>query len=139
MRELQAPGAAVGVIRDGKVILARGYGVRQIGKTAPVTADTIFALGSITKSFTAVTVAAMVDEGKLDFDKPVRDYLPWFQMYDPVATSLITSRDLLTHRSGLPGTTSSGSAHRSRAPSWSGGFVTSSPTELSATFINTTI
>src|SRR5262249_11433827 len=102
MKELHAPGAAVGVIREGKVILAKGYGVREIGKTMPVTADTIFALGSITKSFTALTVAAMVDEGKLDFDKPVHDYLPWFQMYDPVATSLITPRDLLTHRSGLP-------------------------------------
>src|SRR5215813_8955160 len=102
MRELHVPGVAIGIIQDGKVILAQGYGVRQLGKSAPVTADTIFAVGSMTKSFTAVTAAAMVDENKLDWDKPVRDYLPWFRMYDPVATSLITPRDVLTHRSGLP-------------------------------------
>jgi CubicO group peptidase (beta-lactamase class C family) len=102
MRELRVPGVAIGIIQDGKVILAKGYGVRQLGKTAPVTADTIFAVGSMTKSFTAVTVAVMVDEKKLDWDRPVRDYLPWFRMYDPVATELMTPRDLLTHRSGLP-------------------------------------
>ena len=56
----------------------------------------------MTKSFTAIAVAMMVDEGKLEWDKPVRDYLPWFRMYDPVATDLMTPRDLLTHRSGLP-------------------------------------
>jgi CubicO group peptidase (beta-lactamase class C family) len=102
MRELHVPGVAVGIIQDRKVILAKGFGVRQLGKSAPVTPDTIFAVGSMTKSFTAVTVAAMVDENKLDWDKPVREYLPWFRMYDPVATELMTPRDLLTHRSGLP-------------------------------------
>src|SRR5438105_15721887 len=66
MTELQAPGAAVGVIRDGKVIWAKGYGAREIGKPAVVTADTIFAVGSMSKSFTAITVALMVDEHKLD-------------------------------------------------------------------------
>ena len=103
MRELQAPGVAVGAIVDGRVILAKGYGVRELGQSPAVTPDTIFAVGSMTKSFTAVTVAAMVDEGKLNWDRPVRDYLPWFRMYDPVATELITPRDLLTHRSGMPG------------------------------------
>src|SRR5258708_15103820 len=103
MRELHVPGVAIGIIQDGKVILAKGYGVRELGQSATVTPDTIFAVGSMTKSFTAVTVAAMVDEGKLNWDRPVREYLPWFRMYDPVATELITPRDLLTHRSGLPG------------------------------------
>jgi CubicO group peptidase (beta-lactamase class C family) len=103
MRELQAPGVAVGAIVDGRVILAKGYGVRELGPSATVTPDTIFAVGSMTKSFTAVTVAAMVDEGKLNWDRPVREYLPWFRMYDPVASDLITPRDLLTHRSGMPG------------------------------------
>src|ERR1700680_4123607 len=103
LRELQVPGAAVGVIVDGTVTLAKGYGVRELGKGATVTPDTIFAVGSMTKSFTAVTVAAMVDERKLNWDRPVREHLPWFRMYDPVATDLITPRDLLTHRSGLPG------------------------------------
>jgi CubicO group peptidase (beta-lactamase class C family) len=102
MRDLHVPGVAIGVIVDGKVILAKGYGVREIGKTAPVDADTLFAIASMTKSFTATTVAAMVDDGRVEFDKPVVDYLPWFRMYDPVATELVTPRDLLTHRSGLP-------------------------------------
>jgi CubicO group peptidase (beta-lactamase class C family) len=102
MRELRVPGVAVGIIQDGKVILAKGYGVRKSGGSESVDADTIFAVGSMTKSFTAVTMAALVDEKKLDWDKPVRDYLPWFRMYDPVATELMTPRDLLTHRSGLP-------------------------------------
>lgn len=103
MREFHVPGVAVGLIVDGKVILAKGYGVRDLDKSSPITGSTIFAVGSMTKSFTAVTVAAMVDEGKLEWDRPVREYLPWFRMYDPVATELITPRDLLTHRSGLPG------------------------------------
>jgi CubicO group peptidase (beta-lactamase class C family) len=103
MRELQVPGVAAGVIVDGTVTFAKGYGFRELGKGATVTPDTIFAVGSMTKSFTAVTVAAMVDERKLNWDRPVREYLPWFRMYDPVATDLITPRDLLTHRSGLPG------------------------------------
>ena len=103
MRDLQSPGVAVGAIVDGRVVLAKGYGARELGRSATVTPDTIFAVGSMTKSFTAVTVAAMVDEGKLNWDRPVREYLPWFRMYDPVASDLITARDLLTHRSGLPG------------------------------------
>ena len=103
MRDLQAPGVAVGAIVDGRVVLAKGYGVRELGQSATVTPDTIFAVGSMTKSFTAVTVAAMVDEGKLAWDRPVREYLPWFRMYDPVASEMITPRDLLTHRSGMPG------------------------------------
>lgn len=103
MKVLHVPGAAVGVIRDGNVVLAKGYGVREAGKNAAVDPDTIFAVGSMTKSFTAITVAMMIDAGKLDWDRPVRDYLPWFRMYDPVASELITPRDLLTHRSGLPG------------------------------------
>jgi CubicO group peptidase (beta-lactamase class C family) len=102
MRALHAPGVAVGIIQDGKVVLAKGYGVRRLGENAAVSADTLFAVGSMTKSFTAVTVAAMVDEKKLAWDKPVREYLPWFRLYDPVATELMTPRDLLTHRSGLP-------------------------------------
>jgi CubicO group peptidase (beta-lactamase class C family) len=102
MQELHVPGAAVGVIVDGKIILAKGYGVREVGNPELVDVDTLFGIASMTKSFTATAVAAMVDDGKLDWDKPVIGYLPWFQMYDPVATQLITPRDLLTHRSGLP-------------------------------------
>jgi CubicO group peptidase (beta-lactamase class C family) len=102
MKELRVPGAAVGVIRDGQVLLAKGYGVRVLGGGEPVTANTVFAVGSVTKSFTAASCAAVVGDGKIDWDRPVREYWPWFSLHDPVATNLITLRDLLTHRSGLP-------------------------------------
>ena len=85
MAALHVPGASVGVIENGKVILAKGYGFRDIASSDPVDADTVFAVGSITKSFTATAVAAMVDDGKLDWDKPVINYLPWFRLYDPVS------------------------------------------------------
>src|SRR5688500_10473096 len=102
MKALHVPGAAVGVIQDGRVILAKGYGVRDSSATAPVTPNTVFAVGSVTKSFTASSCASVVDEGKLAWDTPVREYWTWFRLHDPVATELITLRDLLTHRSGLP-------------------------------------
>jgi len=102
MREFHVAGAAVGIIVDGKVVLAKGYGVRRVGSPELVDADTLFDVGSVTKSFTGMAVAAMVDDGKLDFDKPVIQYLPDFRLYDPVATQLITLRDMLGHRSGLP-------------------------------------
>lgn len=102
MRALYVPGAAIGIIANGKIVLAKGYGVREVGKNAPVDADTLFDIGSLTKSFTTTAMAIAVDDGKLDWDKPVREYLPWFQMYDPIATNLITPRDLASHRSGLP-------------------------------------
>jgi CubicO group peptidase (beta-lactamase class C family) len=102
MKELQVPGAAVGLIQDGTVVLAKGYGVRDLSGTASVTPKTLFAVGSITKSFTAASCATVVDEGKLAWDTPVREYWSWFRLHDPTATELITLRDLLTHRSGLP-------------------------------------
>jgi len=102
MKELQVPGAAVGAIYDGKVVLARGYGLRDVTNRLPVTPRTLFAIGSVTKSFTATLVTMEVDAGKLAWDRPVREYLPWFRLHDPIATELMTPRDLLTHRSGLP-------------------------------------
>jgi len=95
------PGVAVAIItRDGT--FTKGYGVRNLQSNQPVTSKTLFALGSITKSFTALGAALLVDEGKLSWDKPVREYLPWFRMHDPSATELMSVKDLLTHRSGLP-------------------------------------
>ncbi len=102
MKEWKVPGAAVAVVEDGKVILARGYGLRDIKKNLPVTTKTLFAIGSITKSFTVTAMGILVDEGKLDWDRPVREYLPGFALFDPVATEHMTPRDLVTHRSGLP-------------------------------------
>jgi CubicO group peptidase (beta-lactamase class C family) len=96
-----APGLAVAVIRNDSLVLTRGYGVRELGKADPVTANTLFAVGSTTKAFTAALLGTLVDAGKLAWDDPVTKHLPGFQLYDPYVTREITIRDLLTHRSGL--------------------------------------
>lgn len=98
---LNAPGVAVAVVTKEQTY-TRGYGVRSLDTKLPATTRTIFGVASLTKSFTALAAAMLVDEGKLDWDKPVREYLPWFRLYDPHSSELITTRDLLTHRSGLP-------------------------------------
>lgn len=102
MKDWKVPGLALAVIQDGKVTLLKGYGLRDMEKQLPVTPDTLFAIGSITKSFTVTTLGMEVDEGKVDWDKPVRDYLSTFKLYEPVLTEQMTIRDLITHRSGLP-------------------------------------
>src|SRR6185312_4076997 len=91
----------VGVVKDGKLIFAKGYGVREAGKPARVDVDTLFQIGSNTKAFTAAALAILVDEGKIHWDDRVIDYLPQFRLYDPYVTREFTIRDLLTHRSGL--------------------------------------
>jgi CubicO group peptidase (beta-lactamase class C family) len=101
LKEFDVPGIAVGIVKDGKVVLTKGYGVRKIGEPAPVDDHTLFGIASNTKAFTAAALAILVDEGKLAWDDPVVKYLPNFQMYDPYVTREMTIRDLLTHRSGL--------------------------------------
>ena len=101
MKAFQVPGVAVGIVKDGQLVLAKGYGVRELGKPEPVGRDTLFQIGSNTKAFTAAALAMLVDEGKLRWDDKVTDYLPQFSLYDPYATREFTLRDLLTHRSGL--------------------------------------
>ena len=101
MKAFQVPGMAVGIIQDGKLVYAKGYGVRELGKPGRVDADTLFQIGSNTKAFTAAALALLVDEGKLHWDDKVIDYLPQFRMHDPYVTREFTIRDLLTHRSGL--------------------------------------
>lgn len=95
------PGIAVAIVRDGAVLLERGYGLREIGRPEPVDAHTAFAIASNTKAFTAAALAMLMDEGKLTWDDRVIDHLPWFQMSDPYVTREMTVRDLLVHRSGL--------------------------------------
>jgi len=102
LKDWKVPGVAVAVVRGDKVILLKGYGYRDIERQVPVTPGTLFGIGSITKSFTVSTLGMEMDEGKVDWDKPVRDYLPTFKMYDPAVTEQLTIRDLITHRSGLP-------------------------------------
>lgn len=99
--DFEVPGAAVAVVKDGEVVLAKGYGVRKLGETTPVDAGTLFAIASCSKAFTTATLAILVDEGKIDWDDPVIDHLPAFRLYDPYVTREITIRDLVTHRSGL--------------------------------------
>lgn len=101
MKEFEVPGMAVGIVKDGKLVYAKGYGVREFGKPARVDADTLFQIGSNTKAFTTAALAILVDEGKLHWDDKVIDYLPQFRLYDPFVTREFTVRDLLTHRSGL--------------------------------------
>ncbi len=98
----KAPGCAVAIVKDGQVVLAQGFGLRDVARGAPVTPDTLFAIGSCTKAFTCAALGILADEGKLDWDKPVRDYAPTFRMFDPFASERMTARDLVTHRSGLP-------------------------------------
>ena len=102
MRDFKVPGVAIAVVHNGNVLVAKGYGLRDVENRLPITTKTLFPIASITKSFTVTTLGMMVDQGIVDWDKPVRDYLPDFRMYDPVATDEITPRDLVTHRSGLP-------------------------------------
>jgi CubicO group peptidase (beta-lactamase class C family) len=100
-KEFEVPGIAVAIVKDGNVVLAKGYGVRRMGEPAPVTPQSLFRIASNTKAFTAAALAILVDEKRIRWDDPVTQYLPAFQMYDPYVTREMTIRDLLTHRSGL--------------------------------------
>ena len=98
----EVPGCAVAAVRDGRVELSAGWGLRDREAGLPVTQDTLFAIGSTTKAFTATTIGALVDEGMLDWDRPLRDYVPGIQLHDSLASERLTIVDLLSHRSGLP-------------------------------------
>jgi CubicO group peptidase (beta-lactamase class C family) len=95
------PGISVVVVEDGKVVWEGGFGVRKVGEAAPVDADTIFALGSCSKSFASALAARLVDEKKIDWDDKVQRRLPWFSLYDPAVTRMVSLRDLLGMRTGL--------------------------------------
>lgn len=101
---LHVPGMALVVVKDDEVILTHGFGVSNIEKGTPVTPETIFPIGSSTKAFTSTTIGMLVDEGKMDWDDPVTDYLPYFTMdIDSEDTSdQVTIRDMLCHRTGFP-------------------------------------
>jgi len=101
MKEWEVPGMAIAVVKDDKILFAKGYGVKKIGEATPVDERTIFAIGSSSKAFTAATLAILVDEGKVKWDDPVSLHLPDFQLFDPYVSRELRVRDLLTHRSGL--------------------------------------
>ena len=100
-KTFDVPGIAVAIVKDGKVVLEQGFGVREIGKPEKVDARTLFAIASNTKAFTAASLQMLAEEGKLKMDDRVIDHLPWFQMSDPYVTREMRIRDLLAHRSGL--------------------------------------
>ena len=95
-------GAAVVVVRDDKVVYLKGHGVRRLGGDERVTADTVFAIASCSKPFTAALVAQLVADGKLKWDDRVSDHLDLFRLSDPLADREVTFRDLLSHRTGMP-------------------------------------
>lgn len=102
MAEWQLPGMAIAAVRGGELVLLAAYGERDPERGLPVTTETLFAIGSVTKTFTATGLAMLADEGRFDWDKPVRTYMPDFALMDPEASRRITPRDLVGHRSGLP-------------------------------------
>jgi CubicO group peptidase (beta-lactamase class C family) len=101
LRDWQVPGMAVAIVKDGQVVLARGYGVRELGRPEPVDEHTLFAIASNTKAFTSAAVAMLVAEKKLSWDDRVQTHLPYFELYDPWVSHEMRVRDLLSHRSGL--------------------------------------
>lgn len=98
----QVPGVAIAVVKDDTIVLARGYGVKNIETKERVDEKTIFGIASNTKAFAAASLAILVDEKKISWDDPVTKYLPHFQMKDPYVTRELRIRDLLAHRNGLP-------------------------------------
>ncbi len=101
MKDWKVPGVALAIVKDDSIVYAKGYGTRTVGKQEPVDANTIFAIGSASKAFTAALIAMAVDEGKMKWDERVSAYLPGFQLYDTYASRDLTVRDALSHRSGL--------------------------------------
>ena len=103
MAKGKVPGAAVGIVKDGELVYASGFGVGKLGSDEPVTPDSVFPMGSVAKTPMAVAIMQLVADGKIDLDAPVTKYLPYFTLADPDAGA-ITIRQLLSHTSGLPDT-----------------------------------
>ena len=101
MKTFEVPGLALAIVKDKKILVAKGYGLRKLGDPTPVDKYTMFGIGSNTKAFTTAALATLVDAGKLSWDDPVYQRLPGFVMYDPYVSHEMTIRDLLTHRSGM--------------------------------------
>ena len=104
VKDWKSTGLAVAVVKDGRIVFAKGYGVRRLGSPEPVDDRTLFAIGSTTKAMTAAAIGMLVDDGKVAWDDPVTKHLPWFALKDPYMTREIRVRDLLTHRAGVPNT-----------------------------------
>jgi len=101
MKQWQAPGSAVVIVRGDEVVYLKGFGVKDVNTKQPVTPDTVFAIGSTTKAFVTAAMAILADEGQMNWDDPVRKHLPYFRLSDPLANENVTLRDIVTHRTGL--------------------------------------
>ncbi len=101
LKAFDVPGIAVAIVKDDKMIFAKGYGYASLNTHKKVDENTLFGIASNSKAFTSAAIGILVDEGKLKLDDNVTDYIPEFKMYDPYVTAEFTIRDLLTHRSGL--------------------------------------
>lgn len=97
----EVPSMSVGVVKDGKIVFSKSYGVLEVGKNEKPDSNTLYAIASNSKAFTAALIGMLVQEGKLSWDDKVKAYLPYFEVYDPWVTKEITIRDLLSHRVGL--------------------------------------
>ena len=102
MKDWKVQGLSVAIVYKDKVVLSKGYGYRNVEQKLPVTDETLFAIGSCTKAFTAAGVCLLREDGLLELDKPVREYMPDFKLQDEYVSENMTARDLLCHRSGLP-------------------------------------
>jgi len=102
IKDWKIPGLAIAVVKNDDVVFSGGFGYRDLNKKLPVTENTLFAIGSCTKAFTTFTLGTLVDEGQIEWDIPVVNYIPSFKLHDPSASKLMTPKDLVTHRSGLP-------------------------------------
>lgn len=102
MQDWKGPGLAITVIKENEIIYMRGFGERDRAQKLPVTPQTLFPIASCTKAFTTAAMGMLADQGKLDWDTPVRAYIPSFRLYDPLASERATPRDLVAHRTGLP-------------------------------------
>lgn len=102
MTTWKIPATSLTIVKDGKPYYTSAYGLKNMAKNLPVTINTLFPIASCSKSFTAAALGILADEGKLDWSKPIKQYMPDFQLFDEIATSTITARDILSHRTGLP-------------------------------------
>src|SRR5271170_5319264 len=101
LKDWNVPGCGVGIVVKDKLVFAKGYGYRDLEKELPVTANTLFQIASNTKLFTATAIGFLVEEGKLDWDKPIKNFVPSIEFYNAELTSNVTIRDMLSHRTGI--------------------------------------
>lgn len=99
--EWNVPGMSIAIVKDGEIIFSKGYGVKEIGKSDKVDENTLYAIASNSKAFTSAIIATLVQENKLNWDDKVQKYIPYFEIYDPFVSQLVTIRDILSHRVGL--------------------------------------